>query len=295
VTFDPFGDFETRGYLRNLFGEKDQDIIRHLEHSSFVSGVDEAFSNLSLRTRLSYEDVLDTHRTLFKDMYPWAGQDRSQTAPDIAVSKGSVLFSHPEDARQAVEYALRLGQDKALMSERFGEIMGHLAYGHPFLDGNGRTIMVVHSELAQRAGISIDWSATDKDAYLFALTRELNTPSKGILDTYLRPFLRSAVGTDLLASHIVGTQGLDGGAGKTADTNQVAGKFTDPALQARYKAQEQQRDAYRTQPAKRDAAPPKRKETPAERAQRLKELSAAIIRENANDQGQDRGGGGRER
>lgn len=37
MTFDPFGDFETRGYLRNLFGEKDPEIVRHLEHSSFVS------------------------------------------------------------------------------------------------------------------------------------------------------------------------------------------------------------------------------------------------------------------
>ena len=247
MTFDPFSDFETRGYLRNFFGEKDPEIVRHLEHSSFISGVDEAFSNLFGRAVISYEDVLDTHKTLFKDMYPWAGQERLQTAPDIAVSKGDILFAHPEDARQAVEYALRLGQDKGFMAQKFGEVMGYLAYGHPFLDGNGRTIMVVHSELARRAGISIEWAATDKAGYLSALTLELNQPNKGILDDYLRPFIRPAVGVDRIASHLSKTQGLDGGAGSISAANKILGRVTDPALQARYKEQERQRMGYKKQ------------------------------------------------
>lgn len=198
MTYDPFGDFKTRGYLRNLFGEKKPEIIKHLEHSSFVSGVDEAFSNISCRPCIYYQDVLDTHEILFKYLYPWAGQDRLQTTPNLAVSKGDIVFAHPEDSRKAVEYALRLGQDKDYMAHNPGEIMGLLAYGHPFLDGNGRAILVVHTELAHRAGIYIDWLAVDKPAYLFALTDELNQPSKGMLDTYLRPFLHSTVGTDRL-------------------------------------------------------------------------------------------------
>ena len=59
--------------------------------------------------------------------------------------------------------------------------MGYLAYGHPFLDGNGRTIMVIHTELAQRAGISIEWAATSKTEYLTALTQEIETPGRDIL------------------------------------------------------------------------------------------------------------------
>jgi cell filamentation protein len=78
------------------------------------------------------------------------------------------------------------------MAAKPGEVMGYLAYGHPFLDGNGRTIMVVHSMLAQRAGFSIDWAATGKNDYLTALAKELDLPGKGLLDAYLRPF-KSAV------------------------------------------------------------------------------------------------------
>lgn len=53
MIFDPFGDFETRGYLRNTFGEKNPEIIKHLEHSSFIAGISEAFRYLSSVRQLS--------------------------------------------------------------------------------------------------------------------------------------------------------------------------------------------------------------------------------------------------
>ncbi|MEN6484226.1 MAG: Fic family protein [Syntrophobacteraceae bacterium] len=238
--FDPFNDYETKGYLRNLLGEKDLRIIKHLEHSSFVAGISEAFKYLASVKKLFYRDVLHTHKLLFGDIYPWAGQDRAQAVPDIAVSKGNVLFAHPQDARVAVEYALRVGSDPALMKEKSGEVMGYLAYGHHFLDGNGRTIMVVHTELAQRAGISIDWAATGKTAYLTALTKELEKPGAGLLDAYLKPFIRKAVEADVLVDHIVGTRGLDGSE-ETAEENKIFGKVSDPEVQATYQKQKVQR------------------------------------------------------
>ena len=241
MTFDPFGDFETRGYLRNVFGEKRPDIIKHLEHSAFMSGLFEAFAYLGSRPRLSYEDVLHTHKILFGDVYPWAGQDRMQTAPEIAVSKGRVLFAHPRDANPAVAYGLQLGSEPSVMAAKSGEVMGYFAFGHPFLDGNGRTIMVVHAELAERAGISIDWDATSKTTYLDALTREIERPGAGHLDAYLKPFLGKAVGVERLVEHVVNTRGLDGHAAQTQEENRVLGNVSDPELQARYKEQGSER------------------------------------------------------
>ena len=89
MTFDPFGDFETRGYLRNVARAKDPRIIRQLEHSSFTTGLDAAFAILAAQERLSYDDVLGTHKILFEAVYPWAGQDRLTTAPHLVVSKGT--------------------------------------------------------------------------------------------------------------------------------------------------------------------------------------------------------------
>jgi cell filamentation protein len=221
-----------------VFGEKDPDIVKHLEHSSFIAGVSEAFERLGSVRRLSYGDVLKTHRILFGDIYPWAGQDRMRTAPGIAVSKGPVLFAHPRDARAAVEYGLNLGFGPQAMTERPGEVMGYLAFGHPFLDGNGRTIMVVHAALAERAGFSLDWTATSKADYLSALTTEIAQPNARRLDAYLRPFLRPAVGMGKLVEHVVNARGLDG---STVQDNRVLGKVSDPDVLARYAAQRLQR------------------------------------------------------
>jgi cell filamentation protein len=240
VTFDPFGDFETRGYLRNVARTKDSKIVRQMEHASFTTGLDAAFAKLTSQKQLSYDDVLGTHQILFGAIYPWAGQDRLTTAPHLVVSKGNdrskISFAYPQDIRRTIDYGLNLGQDKKYMAAKPGEIMGYLAHGHPFLDGNGRTIMALHCVLAQRAGFSIDWAATNKNDYLNALTKELDDPLKGHLDAYLKPFIKSAVSYGELATNIAAAPGLDG-----QGEDIVLGTTDDPELKAQYEAQELKR------------------------------------------------------
>ena len=208
--FDPFGDYDSRGYLRNFYSEKKLAIIERVMHRSFRVNIEHSFVDLGRKEHLAYDDVLRTHKTLFDSVYPWAGQDRLHTSPEIAVSRGGILFAHPKDAQFATEHALRLGHDKQTMTEKPGEIMGYLAYGHPFLDGNGRTIMIIHASLAHRAGISIDWTRTRKDEYIAALTRELVDPGKGHLDRYLKPFKNGPVSYERLAQEVPQIKGLEG-------------------------------------------------------------------------------------
>ena len=69
MTFDPFGDFETKGYLRNMARQKDRDIVRRMEHSAFTTALDGALAGLAKRKALTYDDVLSTHKTLFGAVY----------------------------------------------------------------------------------------------------------------------------------------------------------------------------------------------------------------------------------
>jgi cell filamentation protein len=194
VTFDVFGDFETRGYLRNIAGLKNLDQVRRLEHRAFLMKVGKALTDLSPRTPLTYADILRTHATLFGSVYPWAGQDRWETAPHANISRGGYdrMFAFPRDIRRAADHALRQGNDPAFMRRKPGEVLWSLAHAHPFLDGNGRTLMTVHTVLANRAGFSVAWHETDKTAFLAALTKEIHLPGDGYLDAYLAPFLREA-------------------------------------------------------------------------------------------------------
>ena len=210
MTFDPFRDFEERGYLRNLYGSKDVAAVKALEQKSFKKNLKSAIDALATTQFIEYKHILSIHKTLFGDIYPWAGEDRLATAPDLNITKGGYdrMFAHPRDVRRAGEYALDRSQDLPFMRERPGEVMGLLAHAHPFLDGNGRTIMVIHTELAYRAGISIGWKQTDKVDYLTALTTELNDPGKGHLDAYLKPFIRDAVNRQQSTSTLKSLQGL---------------------------------------------------------------------------------------
>jgi cell filamentation protein len=215
MTFDPFGDFETRGYLRNVFGEKDPDIIKRQEHHSFRLHVAEVLEALRARPSLGYGDILDAHRRLFIDYYPWAGQDRLAILPNLAVGKAGRydIFAHPQDIRRAVEHALGLGLNSIAMKARPGEVMGLLAYAHPFLDGNGRTLMVVHADLACCADIHVEWEHVHKLPYLTALTHELEHPGKA-LDQFLAPFVRpGAISLTDTADRLSRNPGL----GPTAD------------------------------------------------------------------------------
>ena len=53
MTFDPFGDFSTEGYLRNFEKEKDLAIVKRAENASFTTGLDEAFASLAKAKTLS--------------------------------------------------------------------------------------------------------------------------------------------------------------------------------------------------------------------------------------------------
>jgi cell filamentation protein len=234
--FDPFGDFAEAGYLRNTALEKNLELVKIAEHELFRAQLPMALDFLSRRARIEYADFLKVHQILFNGLYPWAGKDRADILPDRAVSKGSLFFSHPHSSQRAVQEGLIYAQDKQEMSTRPGFVMGMFAYAHPFLDGNGRTILLVHAELCFRADMSIDWMKTDKTSYLESLTREIEDPHAGHLDCYLRPFISKKIPRERWLESVADIPGLDG---TDADSN--ASSYDDPEVSMRYQVFEQRR------------------------------------------------------
>lgn len=208
--FDPFGDFRQVGYLRNSLAEKDLSVVKAVEHELFRAQLSLAMDYLAGVRSITYKDFLEVHRILFSELYPWAGQDRLALTPNMTVRKGNVFFCDPTECSRAIEYGLRLGANADQIRNRPGHIMGLFAYGHPFLDGNGRTMLIVHCELCLRAGVSIAWELTKKTPYLQALSREIESPNDGHLDRYLRDFLGPALTRDNWLEALHDLQGLSG-------------------------------------------------------------------------------------
>jgi cell filamentation protein len=79
--FDPFGDFDTEGYLRNFDKEKDLEIVKIAEHELFRAQLPVALNFLAKKKRIEYSDFLNVHQILFEGLYPWAGKDRAEILP----------------------------------------------------------------------------------------------------------------------------------------------------------------------------------------------------------------------
>ncbi|EJM53506.1 Fic/DOC family protein [Pseudomonas sp. GM48] len=216
MTFDPFGDFETAGYLQNSLQLKDPTEVKESEHFAFELSIEEALAYLAKTKPIDYTSVLKVHEILFSGFYPWAGKDRNELVPHLAVFKGlhgdprATVFEHPNAIKMSVDYALELAADHKRFRERPGEVMGQLAFAHPFLDGNGRTILLVFMELCYRARFAIDWSKTTKDDYLRALSDEIREPRERHLDHYLKPFVVDIASRDEWPATISSIRGLDG-------------------------------------------------------------------------------------
>ena len=131
---DPFGDYETAGYLRNYFAEKDSSIIGRLETAAFESQIEPALRFLGRLVPVQYSDIKAVHRMLFDSVYPWAGQDRLGTEPRIRIWKSGHrdLFALPDSIGFAVEHALRLASDQSYMRAHPVRSSGILPMRTPF-------------------------------------------------------------------------------------------------------------------------------------------------------------------
>ena len=141
TSFDPFGDFETMGYLRNTMGAKDPQKVKTFEHATFLLNLPSTLDWLATQP-LTYATLLQVHRRLFGDFYPWAGQDRLTVLPDTTVKNGEIVFADPEVIEQCVTNAVNQKSPEM--------VLGGLALAHPFLDGNGRAVFVFFAEHQRR-------------------------------------------------------------------------------------------------------------------------------------------------
>ena len=201
MPFDPFGDFNLRGYLRNSRGYKTASAIKRFEHGEYYENTQTSRDFLAKAEVVDYTALLQTHRILFGSVYPWAGQDRTALMIETPIVKGRLHFATPEHIERLSAQALVLAGDKTIMAKQPGLVLGDLAYAHPFLEGNGRTFLAIVTELARRAGISIDWRGIPLHQYLSALTKEIVLPGEDNLDSFLKPYIRPNPDAGIVEEH----------------------------------------------------------------------------------------------
>lgn len=143
----------------------------------------------------TYRALAEIHRTIFEDIYDFAGEMRT-----VNLAKGNFRFAPVLYLPAALESIEKMPQGTF---EEIVEKYVEMNIAHPFREGNGRSMRLwLDGMLKQELGMVVDWSKVDKDDYLLAMERS------PIRDLEIKHVLREAL-TDQVNDRAVYMKGID--------------------------------------------------------------------------------------
>ena len=164
-----FSYYPDNATLINYFSITERKKLRRVEASIANFRTAEMLTE-TVQNTYDFAYLKGIHARMFGDIYPSAGQIRTNTAAKRTV------FCNPEFIESAAEdIFIRLRKDHYLINlDRMTFIndlaffMGEVEALHPFRDGNGRAARLFFYQLSMNAGYDIDWAHVDPDRLLEA-------------------------------------------------------------------------------------------------------------------------------
>lgn len=154
--------------LRNKLDIRDDVTLSEVERQLSAIAADNVDFSLPPYSLAYLQNI---HRTLFSDLYEWAGELRT-----VGISKQNTRFCQPEYmAREAEKIFKRMaaadwfeGKGRADLIVAVAEAYSDLNVVHPFREGNGRTQRILFEHLIMNAGFEISWWGIDEDEWICA-------------------------------------------------------------------------------------------------------------------------------
>src|SRR5699024_8048248 len=136
--------------LRNKLGITDEDELREAEYQ--ITGARQVELVVNPTPGFDRDHLRELHHHLFQDVYDWAGDFR-----EVGVAKQGVEFARVDQIEEFVVQAEEIYAssrwaelDADQTADQLGKIYGWLNTGHPFREGNGRTMAVVMQQALAR-------------------------------------------------------------------------------------------------------------------------------------------------
>jgi cell filamentation protein len=157
--------------LINTAGIRDKKLLEEFERDTVALNVSQLEEN-PIIAPFDAHRLKETHKRLFADIYPWAGEYRQNTGMMAKERLGhQVMYADSAYIEPELNKIFRaLNKDQFLhgmepdkFSEKLGHYYGELDALHPFREGNSRTLRQFTSDLALNAGMNLDWSMVAAD------------------------------------------------------------------------------------------------------------------------------------
>lgn len=166
--------------LRNLLNETDAAALDQVEYElTFLRREELARDPISGRFDLAR--LQETHRRLFQDVYPWAGEIRT-----VEIRKGSSQFHFVEFIRSGAAATFAWLQDSGLLrpdvdDDTFialcSDLLEKITHLHPFREGNGRAQRAFLDQVAEVSGRRLAWRNISQREHTLASIRAFQTGS----------------------------------------------------------------------------------------------------------------------
>ncbi|EFE87970.1 Fic/DOC family protein [Fusobacterium periodonticum] len=154
--------------LINKYGIKNYEELIEIEKiitSSVWQDISEG--KIKINKTFDYKHLKSLHRELFKEIYEWAGKERT-----VDISKAGTLFCRAmfiEEEANRIFSRLKKDnffkdiKDKMEFSEKLGQVFLDINMLHPFREGNGRSQRLFISDLARENGYDLEWENISKE------------------------------------------------------------------------------------------------------------------------------------
>jgi cell filamentation protein len=161
--------------LVNRKGITDLEVLQTEEEEALARAYERLLSEVRLDTPMTTDLIKYIHRTIFADLYEWAGRWRT-----VWIRKPGTTWPPPDFLEQSMATyerdvlskfpPSRLEDDDAFCAA-LAEIQGEFLVIHPFREGNARTIKLMTDLLAAQTGrplLKYDTSQAGRQAYIDA-------------------------------------------------------------------------------------------------------------------------------
>lgn len=161
--------------LKNKLNIRNRDELKHAEEE--ITALKQYMLMESpIKGRFTKTQLMNIHRFLFEDIYPFAGHIRREQ-----ISKGDTMFFPPHLIGQELDKVFSKAHNEKMLHEKerkhqieyLSYIMSELNIIHPFREGNGRSIRELIRCMALCYGFSLDWSLVDRDTMIDAAVRSV--------------------------------------------------------------------------------------------------------------------------
>ena len=175
--------------LKNRAGIKDPDLLRKAEAD---------ITNLAMSAvykrkygKFNTETLCDIHRSIFGQIYDWAGEFRTiqMVKYEEVLGGDTVRYAYPRDIKKELTASMkeisrlkRSGENDHDIIFRLVRIIAAIWHTHPFREGNTRTVIVFAVLLAKHLGFEVNHELFKEHA--FYLRNALVWGAQGIYSKY---------------------------------------------------------------------------------------------------------------